>query len=1215
MLPVVPLRLFLWLIVLPVLVALLFPPAPALGQGDEETCPGTAPTPVAVAVTAVPIVVPSTTADYFVLYVRFGTGSTASELPVAVVRGQDGTTTLTEHVEALPAARYRVEKYGVSDPADIDGDCLDDLTELDDATMSPVNFAVPEFTDGTPLTSSDGAVYIPDRAAFETLAQFRNGVHTIKFVIFGMETNEPALYFMNTNRHQSHYGFNQTVDSRSRTVLNAALVHDSSLVAPGGGTGTYYFVLAEYYREGSVTGFDTIERAYTLLAANLAFLDDDLDFHIPNGLLPAFQDDLAALRESRIDVLFTEDIYADADFIALNRGESLGYLREMEPDERPGPRDIVLYDTLPNELPRVAGIISTVAQTPLSHVNLRAIQDNVPNAYIRAILDDTAIAALVDRPIAYTVTASTWNIRAATVAEVDAHHAALRPPTTQTPQRDLAVTEITPLCRVGFGDWDAFGVKAANVAVLGTLGFGDGGVPDGFAVPFSFYDEFMKANDLYTRIDTMLAVEHFSTDLDVQEAELKTLRKAIKDAATPEWITVQLTRMHNAFPAGQSLRYRSSTNNEDLPGFNGAGLYDSKTQHPEETKEDGISKSLKQVYASLWNFRAFAEREFYRVDHKAAAMGVLVHPNYSDELANGVAVSFDPFDRTNPEYGTGPFYINTQVGEDLVTNPEAHSVPEEILLNANGTYYVRALSNLVEQGELLLSDAQLRQLRARLETIHDHFEQLYAPAVHEPFAMEIEFKITSANVLAIKQARPWVFPDAVGTGSSEPSDTGMPDACTPSRLSSLGPVTRPSRPPRSPGGGGGGSGGGGGGGGGSRDLHGNTAAAATLVRLDRSAPWASSTAGQINEAADIDYFELLLPHAGVVVVETTGATDTQGTVWQAGEEVARAARGGRRRNFRLRTPVAAGSLVVAVTGNGRQTGAYELAVTLTPGYLENPGPESFQSGVGVVSGWVCAADTVELEIGHLGRQVAAYGTERVDTEGVCGDVDNGFGLLFNWNLLEDGDHEVVALVDGVELGRARVTVTTVGEEFVRDLTGTCPVADFPTGGEHVTVAWQQSKQNFVITSGSAPSGDNRAGTAGVGYLENPGPNSFQSGIGVLSGWVCEAETVELEIGHLGRQVAAYGTERLDTLGVCGDVDNGFGLLFNWNLLGEGEHEVAAYVDDIELGRATVKVTTLGTEFLRGAEGECVVADFPTAGEAVLLEWQQNSQNFVMTDVQ
>ena len=143
----------------------------------------------------------------------------------------------------------------------------------------------------------------------------------------------------------------------------------------------------------------------------------------------------------------------------------------------------------------------------------------------------------------------------------------------------------------------------------------------------------------------------------------------------------------------------------------------------------------------------------------------------------------------------------------------------------------------------------------------------------------------------------------------------------------------------------------------------------------------------------------------------------------------------------------------------------------------------------------------------------------------------------------------------------------------------------------------------------------RAGGGVPGVLENPGPDSFQSGIRVISGWVCAADTVELAIGTAGRQGAAYGTERVDTESACGDTDNGFGLLFNWNLLGDGEHEVVAYVDDVEFGRATVRVTTLGVEFLRGAEGECVVEDFPGLAQTVTLEWHQNSQNFVMTAVE
>ena len=67
----------------------------------------------------------------------------------------------------------------------------------------------------------------------------------------------------------------------------------------------------------------------------------------------------------------------------------------------------------------------------------------------------------------------------------------------------------------------------------------------------------------------------------------------------------------------------------------------------------------------------------------------------------------------------------------------------------------------------------------------------------------------------------------------------------------------------------------------------------------------------------------------------------------------------------------------------------------------------------------------------------------------------------------------------------------------------------------------------------------------VGVLEIPGPGSRQSGIGLLSGWVCEADVVTLEIVDGPRIAAAYGTDRADTAGRCArTTDNGFGLLFN-----------------------------------------------------------------------
>ena len=758
----------LTLLILPGLLALfalylLIPWSTASAQqaSQEDTCPGadSAPTPTVVEVGAVPIVVESTTDEYFVLYVRHDLDAdTTFEVPVGVTLGQEGTTTLTESLEALPKERYRVEKYLVSDPADVDGDCTDDITELADPVgMNPVN-PVPA------MSFDDGAAAIPNRETYVSLAykgdsgidsHLRN-LEAVKFHMVDMNTARPSVYFMNTKTYRRHDDFSAAVGLEvnplhGHETMIAEMVYHPKAVAPDGSLGVYRF----QFGANDVYSFKEISYAFTVLAASMPLLEDNLAYYpMWSKAVARYHKDQSLYDDSRVDVLLAEDIAFDLDFISLNPGEGFGFLRVMSLEERPNPRDIVIYESLPNDLSRVAGIITTVPQTPLSHVNLRAVQDGVPNSFIRDALEDGDIDGLIGSYVQYLVGSSGYFLRAATPAEVDAHYKASRPSETQTPERDLTITEITALSDIEFDDWNAFGVKAANVAVLGTLDFPENTVPDGYAVPFYFYDEFMKHNGFYDDVKELLADPNFQSDFDTQESKLKKLRKKIKKGETPEWIIAALEEMHAGFPAGTSLRYRSSTNNEDLPGFSGAGLYDSKTQHPDETEEDGIAKSLKQVYASLWNFRAFTEREFYRVDHLAAAMGVLVHPNYSDELANGVAVSFDPI---RMRYGN--YYVNSQLGEDLVTNPDAHSAPEEILLHQGGEYTVLATSNQMQRGQLLMSDAQMDQLRRHLELIHDEFAELYGVEAGEPFAMEIEFKITSDDILSIKQARPWVFGD------------------------------------------------------------------------------------------------------------------------------------------------------------------------------------------------------------------------------------------------------------------------------------------------------------------------------------------------------------------------------------------------------------------------------------------------------------------------
>ena len=106
-------------------------------------------------------------------------------------------------------------------------------------------------------------------------------------------------------------------------------------------------------------------------------------------------------------------------------------------------------------------------------------------------------------------------------------------------------------------------------------------------------------------------------------------------------------------------------------------------------------------------------------------------------------------------------------------------------------------------------------------------------------------------------------------------------------------------------------------------------------------------------------------------------------------------------------------------------------------------------------------------------------------------------------------------------------------------------------------------------------------------LDIPGNGSTLSGIGVISGWKCEATgpiTVRINGGSSIHMV--YGSERGDTRGQCGDTDNGFLAIFNWALLGEGNHTAVAYDNGEEFARSTFEVGTLGEEFVRGRKPRC-----------------------------
>ncbi|HTM20292.1 MAG TPA: PEP/pyruvate-binding domain-containing protein, partial [Kofleriaceae bacterium] len=215
-----------------------------------------------------------------------------------------------------------------------------------------------------------------------------------------------------------------------------------------------------------------------------------------------------------------------------------------------------------------------------------------------------------------------------------------------------------------------------------------------------------------------------------------TFRTALADAIRTRW------------GEDVDLRFRSSTNAEDLENFNGAGLYTSAGANLVDG-EQALEDAVKVVWASAWNYQAFVERDWYRVDHTRVYMGVLVHPALEGELANGVALTINEFTPLRPA-----FYINSQIGEISVTNPTGQAVPEQILYYTwyeEPEYEVITRSSLTG-GQPVLTEAQLDELASYLEAIHIHFNEVDPEAGNVP--MDVEWKLAPDGHPVIKQARP-----------------------------------------------------------------------------------------------------------------------------------------------------------------------------------------------------------------------------------------------------------------------------------------------------------------------------------------------------------------------------------------------------------------------------------------------------------------------------
>ncbi|MGC4090059.1 MAG: PEP/pyruvate-binding domain-containing protein [Polyangiaceae bacterium] len=623
-------------------------------------------------------------------------------------------------------------------------------------------------------------------ADFEALASLPieaalPGARSVKVVLDLAEPNGGALYLQNSQLYPIHYDFASTHLSGNGlpTVGSLSDFNASEYYTPNRrfllGALTHYEAAKAWALE--LAPYDTASAAQMARlyqrVREAAFFGPALVFHPTSEAVAAQAQRLPA----SVAVATTDDLYTHIDFQPLTLATSIGRLRFAQSatldEDSLSYQDIVVLDSAPNDIPVVQGLITEEFQTPLSHVNVLSQNRRTPNMGLRGASTNAELRALEGKLIKLSVGASAWKVSEVSDDVAQQFWAAHRPAPIALPKLNLDVRQltdiedVTPEPSAGASLRDAikisvqaFGGKAAHYSLL----YRTPGVPieKAFAVPVYYYDLFMRQNGFYDAVDALLSDPDFASNEKRRAEALAALQADMLAAPIDAGFQDALRAKLAADYPGLTMRFRTSTNSEDLDGFPCAGCYDSHTGDP--SRFDSVLDAIRKTYASAWTFRTFEERSYYGIDHQSVGMALLVHHNFPAEEANGVAVTANPFD----ESGVDPaFYVNVQWGGDAeVVAPPRGVTSDQFLYYfsepAQPVSYI-AHSNLVRSGETVLSAAQVSQLGAALNAIHARFSSAYGPAAGNRgfYAMDVEFKFDDEQApslpptLFVKQARPY----------------------------------------------------------------------------------------------------------------------------------------------------------------------------------------------------------------------------------------------------------------------------------------------------------------------------------------------------------------------------------------------------------------------------------------------------------------------------
>jgi len=484
------------------------------------------------------------------------------------------------------------------------------------------------------------------------------------------------------------------------------------------------------------------------------FFKDKLKFYLNSPHVIG----LNSKKALKIPTVFSDFIFKRITEQSIENTSSIGILKKYDlqkkEDFNPKADEIIIINTTPEFIPTVRGIIITELQTPLSHLVLLAKNRNIPVYVDTKVWEKQSVNNLLGKKVELITKENSYSLKASqklipvkkAVKEIIL-------------KRDLSVTDlvdletVTPLNIV-----NSIGSKATNLGLLKQIQkeLKSYKTPEyAFAIPFYYFDQHIKDNHFQDKINALYSIPKDSVKL--LEKELKAFRKTVKNSKVNPELLKKIEEKLNAQNDFKNFRFRSSTNAEDMEGFNGAGLYDSKTAIIGDT-EKTVEKAILEVWSSFWNFRAFQERDLFGINHESCAMGVLVHRSFPDEKANGVLVTRNLY---RDKY-TG-ITVNVQLGEESVVKPEPGVTCDEFYchnFNGLGSFVVdyRSTSSL-NSGKPILTETEIKKLFDISPVLERKLYLLWQKRkmAKRSYPLDIEFKyLGDEKQLYIKQARAYM---------------------------------------------------------------------------------------------------------------------------------------------------------------------------------------------------------------------------------------------------------------------------------------------------------------------------------------------------------------------------------------------------------------------------------------------------------------------------